>query len=95
VLLDEPSSGIAQRESEALVPVIRRMRDELGFTILVIEHDMALLTSVADRMVALEAGSVIANGSPGDVLADPGVVQSYLGGSQVAIARSGPGDPQS
>ena len=95
VLLDEPSSGIAQRESEALVPVIRRMRDEMGFTILMIEHDMPLLTSVADRMVALESGSVIANGLPEDVLAEPAVVQSYLGGAQVAIARSGPGGPQS
>lgn len=95
VLLDEPSSGIAQRESEALAPVIRRMRDEMGFTILIIEHDMPLLTSVADRMVALESGSVIANGIPQDVLAEPAVVQSYLGGSQVAIARSGAEDPQS
>ncbi|MCP4436536.1 MAG: MFS transporter [Actinomycetia bacterium] len=95
VLLDEPSSGIAQRESEALVPVINRMRDEMGLTIVVIEHDMALLTGIADRLVALESGSVIARGAPHEVLADPAVVQSYLGGSQVAIARSGSGEPQS
>lgn len=95
VLLDEPSSGIAQRESEALIPVIRRMRDELGLTIVIIEHDMVLLSKLADRLVALESGSVIANGDPGSVLSDPAVVQAYLGGSPVAIARSGARDAES
>lgn len=94
VLLDEPSSGIAQRESEALVPVIRRMRDELGLTIVIIEHDMALLSAVADRLVALESGTVIACGDPADVLCDPAVVQAYVGGSRVAMTRSGPRDAQ-
>lgn len=95
VLLDEPSSGIAQRESEALIPVIRRMRDELGLTIVIIEHDMVLLSGLADRLVALESGSVIANGDPAVVLSDPAVVQAYLGGSPVAIARSGARDAES
>jgi branched-chain amino acid transport system ATP-binding protein len=95
VLLDEPSSGIAQRESEALIPVIRRMRDELGLTIVIIEHDMVLLSELADRLVALESGSVIANGDPAAVLSDPAVVQAYLGGSPVAIARSGAKDAES
>jgi branched-chain amino acid transport system ATP-binding protein len=94
VLLDEPSSGIAQRESEALVPVIRRMRDDLGLTIVIIEHDMMLLSGVADRLVALESGTVIANGDPATVLSDPAVVQSYLGGSRAAITRSGSRDAQ-
>lgn len=91
VLLDEPSSGIAQKESEALRGVIERMRDEFGFTILLIEHDMALLRSVADRMVALESGSLICSGRPDEVLSDPLVVQSYLGGSRAVLERSGPG----
>ena len=95
VLLDEPSSGIAQRESEALIPVIRRMRDELGLTIVIIEHDMVLLSGLADRLVALESGSVIANGDPAEVLSDPAVVQAYLGGSRAANARSGPTDAES
>jgi ABC-type branched-subunit amino acid transport system ATPase component/MFS family permease len=89
VLLDEPSSGIAQRESEALAPLLLRLRDELGATLLVIEHDMPLVTSVADRLVALDQGLLIAEGSPEAVLHDPGVISSYLGDTAAAIARSG------
>lgn len=90
VLLDEPSSGIAQRESEALGPVLERIRSEMGTALVVIEHDMPLLASIADRFIALEQGTVIARGSPAEVLADPGVIASYLGTTDAAIARSGP-----
>ncbi|HVN50863.1 MAG TPA: ATP-binding cassette domain-containing protein, partial [Acidimicrobiales bacterium] len=89
VLLDEPSSGIAQRESEALAPLLLRLRDELGCSLLVIEHDMPLVTSVADRLVALDQGCVIASGPSDEVLHDPVVVSSYLGDNEAAIARSG------
>jgi branched-chain amino acid transport system ATP-binding protein len=89
VLLDEPSSGIAQREAEALAPLLLRIRDTLGASLLVIEHDMPLVTSVADRMIALDQGRVIAEGSPGDVLVHPDVVASYLGNNEDVIARSG------
>jgi ABC-type branched-subunit amino acid transport system ATPase component len=89
VLLDEPSSGIAQREAEALGPLLLRIRDALGASLLVIEHDMPLVTSVADRMVALDQGRVIAEGPPREVLVHPDVVTSYLGNSQEVIARSG------
>ncbi len=89
VLLDEPSSGIAQREAESLGPIIRRMRDELELTVMIIEHDMPLLASVSDRLVAMEQGSVISQGEVADVLEDPAVVTSYLGGDPEAIARSG------
>ena len=89
VLLDEPSSGIAQRESEALVPLLLRLRDELGAALLVIEHDMPLVSAVADRLVALDQGLLIADGPPQEVLHDPVVVSSYLGDNAAAIARSG------
>jgi branched-chain amino acid transport system ATP-binding protein len=89
VLLDEPSSGIAQREAEALGPVIKQMRDDLDLTVMIIEHDMPLLAAVSDRLVAMEQGSVIATGGVSDVLEDPAVVASYLGGNPEAIARSG------
>jgi ABC-type branched-subunit amino acid transport system ATPase component len=89
VLLDEPSSGIAQRESEALAPLLLRLRAELGATLLVIEHDMPLITAVADRLVALDRGLVIADGPPATVLHDPVVVSSYLGDNAAAIGRSG------
>jgi branched-chain amino acid transport system ATP-binding protein len=89
ILLDEPSSGIAQKEVEALVPVLLRIRDETGASLVVIEHDMPLLRSVADRMIAMDQGAVIASGSPDDVLAAPEVVESYLGTTADAIERSG------
>jgi branched-chain amino acid transport system ATP-binding protein len=89
VLLDEPSSGIAQRETEALGPVIRRIRDELGASVLVIEHDMPLITAVSDRLVALDQGRIVTIGSADEVLAHPQVVASYLGSTEAVIARSG------
>ena len=81
LLLDEPSSGIAQRETEALGPLIKRIRDELSCSVLVIEHDMPLLRSLADNLVALDLGCVIAHGDPETVLENPHVVSAYLGGS--------------
>jgi branched-chain amino acid transport system ATP-binding protein len=89
LLLDEPSSGIAQREAEALGPLLLRIRDSLGASILIIEHDLPLLTAVADRLIAMELGAVIAEGDPSEVVHDPAVVSSYLGTDQAAIARSG------
>ncbi|TAL22599.1 MAG: MFS transporter [Frankiales bacterium] len=89
LLLDEPSSGIAQRETEALGPLLLKLRDDTGCALLVIEHDMPLLSSVCDRLVALELGRVIAQGSPDEVLNDDRVVRSYLGGDSTAVLRSG------
>lgn len=89
VLLDEPSSGIAQRETEALGPVLARIRDELGASMLIIEHDMPLVTSVSNRLLALEQGRVVTTGSADDVLHHPEVIASYLGTTEAVIARSG------
>jgi ABC-type branched-subunit amino acid transport system ATPase component len=80
VLLDEPSSGIAQRETEALGPLLLELREELGATFLVIEHDMPLVMSISDRIVALAAGQVLAEGSPEEIQNNDQVVEAYLGG---------------
>src|SRR5437660_7231634 len=89
VLLDEPSSGIAQRETEALGPLLVDVRDSLGCAMVLIEHDMPLLLSVAERVYALETGLVIAVGRPEHVVKHPEVVRSYLGDDPAALRRSG------
>ena len=89
ILLDEPSSGIAQREVEALAPVLLRLRDDMGASLIVIEHDMPLISSISDRLIALDQGAVVTIGKPNDVLENPQVVESYLGSSGAAISRSG------
>ncbi len=93
LLLDEPSSGIAQRETEALGPLLKRIQHDTGCALLIIEHDMPLITAVSDRMIALELGHPIAEGTPEQVIADPAVVSSYLGGDIATINRSGGGKP--
>jgi branched-chain amino acid transport system ATP-binding protein len=90
ILLDEPSSGIAQRESEALAPLLRRIRDETGASLVVVEHDIPLVRSVADRIVAMDRGAIIADGLPDEVLSHPDVVTAYLGIDAVSIERSSP-----
>jgi branched-chain amino acid transport system ATP-binding protein len=89
LLLDEPSSGIAQRETEALGPLLLSIREATGCALLVIEHDMPLVTGISDRLYALELGQVIAEGSPEEVVNDPRVVSSYLGADSTSINRSG------
>jgi branched-chain amino acid transport system ATP-binding protein len=79
VLLDEPSAGVAQRETEALAPLLRRVREVTGCSLLIIEHDMPLISAVCDELVALELGSVITRGVPAEVLDHPEVIASYLG----------------
>jgi len=88
LLLDEPSSGIAQRETEALGPLLRRIREEAGCALLIIEHDMPLITSLSDSIVALDLGKVLMQGSPQEVLADDRVVNAYLGNDPATINRS-------
>jgi ABC-type branched-subunit amino acid transport system ATPase component len=94
VLLDEPSGGVAQKETEALGPLLLRVQEFTGCSILIIEHDMPLLTAICDKMVALETGAVIAEGTPKQVLEHPRVVESYLGTDEAAINRSGATKPR-
>ncbi len=89
LLLDEPAAGVAQREVEALGSLLLRIRDELDCSVLVIEHDVPLIRSIADELVALEAGNVISRGAPAQVLSDPLVVASYLGQDRSVVQRSG------
>jgi branched-chain amino acid transport system ATP-binding protein len=90
LLLDEPSSGIAQRETEALVEVINTIRHEVQCALVVIEHDIPLIRTVSDRLTALVLGAPIAVGDPADVLADPAVISAYLGTDDRVVERSAP-----
>jgi len=94
ILLDEPTGGVAQREAEAFGPLVRRIREELACSILVIEHDMPLLMGLCDRVYAMELGRVIAEGTPEEVREDPAVIASYLGTDTTAIDRSGPSEAE-
>ena len=89
LLLDEPSSGIAQRESEALAELLLELKDRTNTSLAVIEHDIPLVSSIADHLICLHLGRVIASGRPEVVLKDDAVVASYLGSDPEAIARSG------
>ncbi len=95
LLLDEPTSGIAQRESEALGELILGLREETGAAFIVIEHDVPLVASISDRLVCMHVGEVIAEGATADVLEDPGVMASYLGTEEdLPDAPSSQGTPR-
>jgi ABC-type branched-subunit amino acid transport system ATPase component len=91
VLLDEPTSGIAQRETEALAGLLQSIKGVLGISLVVIEHDIPMIRSISDRVIAMIAGQAIASGPPAETLADPRVVDSYLGMHGAAVERSGGG----
>ncbi|MFJ8739443.1 ATP-binding cassette domain-containing protein [Embleya sp. NPDC127516] len=87
--LDEPTAGVAQRETEALGPLLLRLRQELDAAMIVIEHDMPFMMSISDRLYCLGAGRVISEGTPEQVRSDPAVIAGYLGTDVRAIDRSG------
>jgi ABC-type branched-subunit amino acid transport system ATPase component len=89
LLLDEPTAGIAQREAEAFVPLLQRIHEVTGATIVLVEHDVPLVFSLASQVVVMETGRVASAGAPEDVRRDPVAVAAYLGASPEALARSG------
>ena len=79
LLLDEPAAGLRHREKAALAVLLRRLRDE-GIGILLVEHDMDFVMGLADRLVVLDFGALLAEGKPGKVRREPAVIEAYLGG---------------
>ena len=79
LLLDEPSSGLNVEETEDMAFWIQDIQHELGITVLMVEHDMTLVSKVSDRVLAMNQGEVLAMGSPREVQTHPGVVEAYLG----------------
>ena len=89
LLLDEPSSGVAQAEAEQLVPLLRRVGAETGCAVLLVEHDIPLVSAVSDELVAMAAGEIVLRGTAAEVLDDERVIKAFLGTSEAAVRRSG------
>jgi branched-chain amino acid transport system ATP-binding protein len=79
LLLDEPSSGLNVEETEDMAFWIQDIQRDMGLTVLMVEHDMSLVSKVSDRVLALSQGEVLATGTAAEVQSHPGVIEAYLG----------------
>jgi len=90
LLLDEPTAGIAQREAEAFIPLLRRIHEVADTTIVLVEHDVPLVFELCSTVIVMELGQVVVAGPPEQVRADPKALAAYLGASDEALMASGP-----
>ena len=90
LLLDEPTAGIAQREAEAFIPLLKQLQEVTGATILLVEHDVPLVFELCSTVIVMQTGTVVVSGSPDVVRDDPRALAAYLGASDAALHVTGP-----